>query len=269
MINLWNKIKSFFNKLYRTHNYIGVELQPALAFINEKEVDMLSKRIEFEKKQRVYVDRFNEVKSDVMKRYFSNIRRAFLGKELHQDEEARFGISYHNLGSVDSKRKRFVVKDNAKFEDAHKQLETLVNEPYVSPQASSVGVSKPYNVSNSGVFAKYVDSFRADCFTNKLAVISSSYSGSVKAVADTLAGFVHDESGSLVSPHKRSWDSRVSALEDLIISNNFGSEDLATLEDVKSALASNKYLVTKKRAVYEKAVLLLDKALERKAYEGA
>jgi len=110
--------------------------------------------------------------------------------------------------------------------------------------------------------AMYVKDFRSDCFTNTLAKISSEYSGSIKKIADSLSGYVYNKD-SIISPHKRSWSSRVDVLEDLLFENNFTRRNVEKLIEIKDVLSKNKYLTSKKKEEYQRAVSLIDKVVKR------
>jgi len=113
--------------------------------------------------------------------------------------------------------------------------------------------------------ARHIHGFREDCFTNILAKFSNECSGSVKKIADSLSGYVRNKD-SFVAPHKRSWSSRVDALEDLLLENNFTRSNTKKLLEIKEALSKNKYLITKRKEAYERAVSLIDKAVRRYNY---
>ncbi len=250
---MYGGVKRFFNDLSRAYSLRNEELRPALVSLDKTECSFLEQSIRAEKEKRSALENFNYVKEDVNKRYWSNIWRVLSGKSLVQDHESdNLGISYHNLGPVGLKEKRFVISDKEKFEAAERDLENRIR----NHGSSNYG----------GLSASYVSSFRDDCFTNELALIGSEGSV-VKGVASVLAGYVSSSSGEFVSPHKRSWKQRISELEDLVVSNNFGSRDVKELRRVKSALSKNKYLVNKKKSEYNRAVELIDKVIERKSYE--
>jgi hypothetical protein len=115
---------------------------------------------------------------------------------------------------------------------------------------------------NSEFSAQYMNSFKDDCFTNIIAKVSSSYSYPIKNVADTLASYVTD-STELISPHKRTWRSRISNLETAITNNNFTGEDRKALLKIQDALSKNSYLMNKKSDLYAKAVSLIDFAINK------
>jgi hypothetical protein len=125
------------------------------------------------------------------------------------------------------------------------------------------------SLKKSSVSALYISSFRDDCFTNKIANVSASYQGVGRDVANILASYVKSDSSELVSPHKRSWKSRVDNLENAILNNNFSSKDGEALKEIKDALSKNTYLVNKKSDLYEKAVSLIDSAIRRGSNCGA
>ena len=255
--NAYNRVRKVFGDFSRAYSFKREELKPAYEFFDKRETSYLKSLIDLEKKKELDDIIFDDANKTVRDRFYSNFWRVLSGKELIQDEEDSLGIAYSYVGSSSYKKKRFIVKDSDKYSVALKNLESKLEN-----SSSSACVVEPAKNSEN-VFAKYISDFRDDCFTNSLARISSEYSGSVSAAANVLAGYVSSGSEDVVSPHTRSWSSRVSNLEDVLSKSKFSFRDKSKLLEIKSALSKNKYLVSKRKKEYVRAVNLINSAIRK------
>ena len=246
-----------FGDFSRAYSFRHEELKPAFEFFDKRETTYLKSLIDLEKKKELDDIVFDDAHKTVRDRFYSNFWRVLSGKELIQDEENSLGIVYSYVGSSSYKKKRFIVKDSDKYSVALKNLESKLENSSSSKHFTEIAKK------SEKVFAKYISDFRDDCFTNSLARISSKYSGLVSCAANVLAGYVSSDSIGVVSPHTRSWASRVSNLEDVLSNSNFSIHDESKLLELKSALSKNKYLVSKRKREYIRAVNLINSAIRK------
>lgn len=257
IVSAYKRVRKVFGDFSRAYSFRREELKPAFEFFDKRETSYLKNFIELEKKKEFDNIVFDDAHKTVKDRFYSNFWRILLGKELIQDEEDSLGIVYSYVGSSGYKKKRFIIKDSDKYFVALKTLESKLKE-----NSSNEYFSNPV-VNSEKFFAKYINDFRDDCFTNSLASISSKYSSSVSLAANVLAGYVSSSSKGIVSPHTRSWASRVSNLEEVLSNSNFSVDDESKLLEIKSALSKNKYLVSKRKKEYVRAVNLINSAIRK------
>ena len=262
----YETIKNKANEFKEAYKYKHQELKPIMILAQKKERDYTTFLSKYHNDLEIINETKKRVEEDVKNRYWTNILRIFSNKELHQEEESRLGIKYHNLG-----KKKFHVSDQQKMLSVEKDLEHKILN-YGLPEYKNDTSDKLKNYSSNNnqldeLSAKYINSFSGNSYTNKIANISMNSEGVVKTLADTLAGYVTLKN-KVISPHTRTWKSRVLELENVLLKNNLTEKDQDQINEIKETLSTNKYLVTKKNKEYQKAISLLEKASQRKKYGG-
>ncbi|MFW6272721.1 MAG: hypothetical protein ACOC2U_02945, partial [bacterium] len=272
-----------FSRAYQSMTRTFIDIQKAHKF-KQKEYDFNARRmdeiiadyalesINIKRKLTRELRLLEHLKRDVSARYRKNIGRVLKGKSLIQTEEEKCGLKYFLTHSS-----KFSIEDNERFEKVKSDLENMVsgetnhssksNKTYNdSHELSSIKSTENYVATLDEGCALYLNSYDANCYTNKIAKISAGNSGSIKQIANALSGYVSGGDDKIISPHKRTWESRVNNIEELILKNNFTQSDRDKLSQIKDTLSKNKYLTTKKKEQYEKINKLLDNAIERGEY---
>lgn len=276
-------MRGFFKKTYnffkrriegfkRAKSFKSEEFLSEFVNIRARFSDYLRFEQELSAKKKVDLFNLEFLKNQVKGRYWSNINRVLLGKDLVQDEESSLGLKYVFEGGP-----CFAVIDTFKYESARSSLEEKLNiyskkvsaKTNIRPNTKYESIDETINYSDDLVntatnnpsqtqkrSANYISSFSKDSYTNSVASLAVS-SKKLSNLAGVLSGYVNVGTYS-IGPIARSWDVRVNELEDLVNSGfNITSADLSR---VKSVLAKNSYLIKKRPEVYAKVLDLLEHA---------
>lgn len=245
--NIYNGIKKKFHQIKKAYLLKKQELKTEQIDYVQKEKQFLDVAIAYHNNKFAEQENFRNQKRKVKERYWDNIKRILNGKDLIQDEVGRAKELYASPK----------INNQQKTEKLEKKLKNYSCKNY-SYKNNNYEIN-----TNNNFSAKYISSFKKNCFTNQLANISKNNNGSIKELADTLAGYVVNEKQN-IAPHRRTWTNRLQNLEEKILANNFSKKDSEEIESLKEALSQNKYLVKKKPKEYKKAISLLNKAKKRR-----
>lgn len=251
---MYNSFRSGIKKLRDASDYKKQERESELRRLNQRDLNYVAQLLHINRARSEERGVYEHLLNHTRGRYLTNISRIFKGEDLIQVEERGLGILYEF-----NKGPGFVVADKNLHEQSKKDLESRL---FGISSSNGSFKNRDKKTRSSKYFAMKIPNSSSNCYSNQIANISSNNKGAISNIANALAGYVIDNK-KIISPHKRTWASRISNLEDELLRNNFSNYDAVELVKIKNALSANKYLTKKKANHYKRAISLLDRAIER------